>query len=66
MKRHVAIKILPSAVAADDDRLARFQREVEVLASLNHPNTAGLYGLEERQRSGVAWLSVARVRSAPE
>jgi len=47
LKRHVAIKILPSALAADADRLARFQREAEVLASLNHPNIAGIYGLEE-------------------
>jgi serine/threonine protein kinase len=47
LKRHVAIKILPPALAADQDRLARFQREAEVLASLNHPNIAGIYGLEE-------------------
>ena len=47
LKRQVAIKILPPSVAADQDRLARFQREAEVLASLNHPNIAGIYGLEE-------------------
>jgi Tol biopolymer transport system component len=47
LKRRVAIKILPPSLAADADRLARFQREAEVLASLNHPNIAGLYGLEE-------------------
>ena len=47
LKRQVAIKILPPAFAADADRLARFQREAEVLASLNHPNIAGIYGLEE-------------------
>src|SRR3954451_13705492 len=47
LKRDVAIKILPPSVAADLDRLARFQREAEVLASLNHPNIAGIYGLEE-------------------
>ena len=47
LKRQVAIKILPPAVAADHDRLARFQREAEVLASLNHPNIAAIYGLEE-------------------
>jgi eukaryotic-like serine/threonine-protein kinase len=47
LKRQVAIKILPSSLAADHDRLARFQREAEVLASLNHPNIAGIYGLEE-------------------
>src|SRR5262245_50231069 len=47
LKRQVAIKILPPSLAADQDRLARFQREAEVLASLNHPHIAGLYGLEE-------------------
>ena len=47
LKREVAIKILPSAVAADTDRLARFRREAEVLASLNHPHIAAIYGLEE-------------------
>ena len=47
LKRQVAIKILPPSVAADQDRLARFQREAEVLASLNHPNIAAIYGLEE-------------------
>src|SRR4030095_14137464 len=47
LKRLVAIKILPASFATDHDRLARFQREAEVLASLNHPNIAGIYGLEE-------------------
>ena len=47
LKRQVAIKILPPSLAADADRLTRFQREAEVLASLNHPNIAGIYGLEE-------------------
>ena len=47
LKRQVAIKILPPAVAADAERLVRFQREAEVLASLNHPNIAAIYGLEE-------------------
>ena len=47
LKRQVAIKILPPSLAADHDRLARFQREAEVLASLNHPHIAGIYGLEE-------------------
>ena len=46
LKRQVAIKLLPEALAADADRLARFQREAEVLASLNHPNIAHLYGIE--------------------
>ena len=47
LKRQVAIKILPPSLAADHDRLARLQREAEVLASLNHPNIAGIHGLEE-------------------
>ena len=46
LKRAVAIKVLLAAVAADVERLARFQREAEVLASLNHPNIASIYGLE--------------------
>ncbi|MFN8179786.1 MAG: protein kinase [bacterium] len=45
--RQVAIKILPEAFARDAERLARFQREAQVLASLNHPNIAAIYGLEE-------------------
>ena len=47
LKRQVAIKILAPSLAADADRLARFQREAEVLASLNHPHIAAIYGLEE-------------------
>ena len=47
LKRQVAIKVLPDSVAADVDRLARFQREAEVLASLNHPHIAQIHGLEE-------------------
>ena len=47
LKRPVAIKVLPQAVAADPERLARFQREAEVLAVLNHPNIAHIFGLEK-------------------
>ena len=47
LKRDIALKLLPESVAADPDRLARFQREAEVLASLNHPNIAAIYGLED-------------------
>jgi serine/threonine-protein kinase len=46
--RDVAIKILPETFAQDPDRLARFTREAQVLASLNHPNIAAIYGVEER------------------
>src|SRR5688572_21373265 len=45
--RDVAIKILPPAFTADPDRLARFEREARVLASLNHPNIATLHGIED-------------------
>ena len=45
--RDVALKVLPQAFARDAERMARFQREAEVLASLNHPNIAAIYGLEE-------------------
>src|ERR1700674_5376995 len=47
LKRSVAIKVLPASVAGDVDRLARFQREAEVLAALNHPNIGAIYGLEK-------------------
>ena len=47
LKRDVALKILPESFATDPERLARFQREAEVLASLNHPNIAAIHGLEE-------------------
>ncbi|MGE5233852.1 MAG: serine/threonine-protein kinase, partial [Acidobacteriota bacterium] len=45
--REVAIKVLPEAFAADAERLSRFEREAKLLASLNHPNIAAIYGLEE-------------------
>ena len=54
LKRTVAIKVLPEDVAGDTDRLARFQREAEVLAALNHPNIAQIYGLE--RSAGVTAL----------
>jgi serine/threonine protein kinase len=47
LDREVAIKVLPAALARDPERLARFEREAKVLASLNHPNIAQIYGIEE-------------------
>src|SRR6516165_1966565 len=47
LKRSVAIKVLPETVAKDASRLARFQREAETLAALNHPHVAQIYGLEK-------------------
>src|SRR5713101_3435087 len=47
LKRDVALKVLPEAFARDPERMARFQREAEVLATLNHPNIASIYGVEE-------------------
>jgi eukaryotic-like serine/threonine-protein kinase len=47
LQRDIAIKTLPDAFTADPDRLSRFQREAQLLASLNHPNIAAIYGIEE-------------------
>ncbi len=47
LDRDVAIKVLPASLAGDPERIARFQREAKTLASLNHPNIAAIYGLEE-------------------
>jgi len=49
LDREVAVKVLPEAVAEDESRLARFEREARLLASLNHPNIATLHGLEEHE-----------------
>ena len=62
LKRQVAIKVLPSMLAADPERLGRFQREAEVLASLNHPHIAAIYGFEEAD--GVKALVMELVEGA--
>ena len=49
LDRDVALKVLPDAFTSDPDRLARFEREAKVLASLNHPNIGHIYGLEEAE-----------------
>ena len=58
LNRQVALKILPEAFTADPDRLARFQREAQVLASLNHPGIAAIYGLEDREGSKALVLEL--------
>src|SRR5262245_45788746 len=47
LNRAVALKVLPGAFTLDPERLARFKREAQLLAALNHPNLAGIYGLDE-------------------
>ena len=54
LKRAVAIKVVSAALALDQERITRLQREAQVLASLNHPNIAAVYGLE--QSAGVTAL----------
>lgn len=74
LRRDVALKILPEAFVTDGDRLARFEREAHLLASLNHPAIAAIYGLEEHRADagrlepalvlglvdGRGWLSASR------
>ena len=62
LDRDVALKVLPQAVARDADRLARFQREARVLARLNHPNIAQVFGLEES--NGVTAIAMELVDGA--
>jgi serine/threonine-protein kinase len=59
LDREVAIKVLPEEFVADEERLARFEREAKLLASLNHPNIAGIYGFEEA--GGVKALALELV-----
>jgi serine/threonine protein kinase len=56
--RDVAIKVLPEEFARDADRLARFEREAKLLASLNHPNIAAIYGLEEAEGTNFLVLEL--------
>src|SRR5512137_2076945 len=61
--RDVAIKVLPEEFAKDADRVARFQREAKLLASLNHPNIAAIHGLEES--GGTNFLAPELVEGEP-
>src|SRR6516164_6017268 len=47
LRRDVALKVLPQSVSTDPQRMARFEREAQLLAALNHPNIAAIYGLED-------------------
>jgi Tol biopolymer transport system component len=58
LKREVAIKVLPDAFANDPDRLARFQREAELLATLNHPNIGAVYGFEQSESANAIVLEL--------
>jgi len=58
LQRDVALKVLPAILSSDPERVARFNREAQVLASLNHPNIAHLYGLEEAQGMGALVLEL--------
>src|SRR5215212_9139817 len=60
LNRDVALKILPEIFAADPERLARFEREAQVLASLNHPHIAQIYGIEEGPPEGGPYDSSVR------
>src|SRR5277367_2383253 len=62
LARDVALKVLPEAFARDAERMARFQREAKVLASLNHPNSASIYGLED---SGATHALVMELVEGP-
>ncbi len=58
--RDVALKFLPEAFAADTERMARFEREAQVLASLNHPHIAAIYGLEESNGARALVMELGR------
>ena len=66
LRRDVAIKVLPVSLATDPERLRRFEREAQVLASLNHTHIAAIYGVEEcnnTSASSWSWSRVTRSRS---
>src|SRR5436190_17358954 len=61
LQRDVAIKVLPDLFASDPERLARFEREAQLLASLNHPNIAHVYGVEDLPPKGGSYGTVGLV-----
>jgi len=62
LNRDVAIKVLPAVFANDPDRVARFKREAQLLAALNHPHIGGIYGLEESNRVWALVLELVGAR----
>ena len=66
LERDVAVKVLPEAFAADVERMARFEREARVLASLNHPNIASIYGLEESGSARALVMELVQGRTLAE
>jgi len=66
LNRDVAVKVLPEVFAANADRMARFEREARVLASLNHPNIASIYGLEESGRLRALVMELVKGRTLAE
>ena len=65
LNRDVALKVLPDAFASDPDRLARFQREAEVLASLNHPNIAQIHSIETAEDTRALVLELVEPCRTP-
>src|SRR5438046_2598454 len=66
LNRDVALKILPEAFVEDHDRLARFEREAQILASLNHPHIAAIYGFEEARGTRFLVLELIEGESLAE
>jgi serine/threonine protein kinase len=66
LNRRVAIKVLPDVFTADPERLARFEREARVLASLNHPNIAAIYGLDKTEERRLIVLELVEGESLAE
>ncbi|HKE57078.1 MAG TPA: protein kinase [Pyrinomonadaceae bacterium] len=66
LRREVAIKVLPETVARDPDRLTRFEREARLLAALNHPNIASIYGLEEHEQKQLLVMELVKGKTLAE
>jgi serine/threonine protein kinase len=63
--RRVALKMLPASMTADEERLARFDREARTLASLNHPHIAQIYGIEVLNRDGIQQSALVKELTSP-